>query len=217
MREQIIEQVKKEKVIAIVRRFSPEECEKLADALYAGGIHMMEIAYDQKCPEHDAQVAASIRAIKEKYQGKMSLGAGTVMTKAQADLAAQAGAQYLISANTDPEIIRYTRELGLVSMPGAMTPSEIAQAYAAGADFVKVFPAGDLGAGYIKALSGGPYPHIPLLAVGGVSEKNAGEFLKAGALGVGIGGNLTKRELIAAGNYEEITKTARAVVEACRG
>ena len=212
MREQIRQQVLQEKVIAIVRRFTPKECMELAKALYEGGVRMMEIAFDQKRPEDDFLVAQSIYQIQEEFQGKMSLGAGTVMTKAQVDLVAKAGAKYIISANTSQEIITYTREKELVSMPGAMTPSEIADAYAWGADFVKVFPAGTLGPGYIKAINSGPFPHIPLLAVGGVSEKNAAEFLNAGALGLGIGGNLTKRDWIAAGEYQKITEVAAQIV-----
>ena len=93
-------------------------------------------------------------------------------------------------------------------MPGAMTPTEIRQAYAAGADFVKVFPAGTLGSGYIKAIRG-PLNNIPLLAVGGVSEKNAGEFMKAGCVGVGVGGNLVNKDWITQGQWDKITLLAK--------
>jgi len=216
MRKEIIEHVLEKKVIAIVRRFEPDDCMRLAKALYAGGLDMMEIAFDQKHPDDFQKVADSIRAIREYFGDRMYIGAGTVMTREQVDMVAKAGAQYIISANMNPDIIRYTRELGLVSMPGALTPTEIAAAYEAGADFVKVFPAGNLGPSYIKALVSGPYPHIPLLAVGGISETNIREFLDAGALGAGIGGLLTKRELVEAGEFSKITELAKLLVARTR-
>jgi len=216
MRKEIIEHVLEKKIIAIVRRFEPNDCMRLAKALYAGGLDMMEIAFDQKHPDDFQKVADSIRAIREYFGDRMYIGAGTVMTREQVDMVAKAGAQYIISANMNPDIIRYTRELGLVSMPGALTPTEIAAAYEAGADFVKVFPAGNLGPSYIKALVSGPYPHIPLLAVGGISETNIREFLDAGALGAGIGGLLTKRELVEAGEFSKITELAKLLVARTR-
>lgn len=216
MRKEIIEHVREKKVIAIVRRFEPDDCMRLAKALYAGGLDMMEIAFDQKHPDDFQKVADSIRVIREYFGDRMYIGAGTVMTREQVDMVAKAGAQYIISANMNPDIIRYTRELGLVSMPGALTPTEIAAAYEAGADFVKVFPAGNLGPSYIKALVSGPYPHIPLLAVGGISETNIREFLDAGALGAGIGGLLTKRELVEAGEFSKITDLAKLLLAQTR-
>ena len=102
--------------------------------------------------------------------------------------------------------------MGLVSMPGAMTPSEIVTAYQAGASFVKVFPVGDLGAGFLKALKA-PLSHIPLLAVGGVNPDNIADFMKAGAVGAGVGGNLTNKNWIAAGEYDKITEVAAALVK----
>lgn len=215
MSEKIIQQIKKEKIIAIVRGCNGDECVKLAQALYKGGIRLMEITFDQQHPERDIETAKTIYRLLEMYGDSMSFGAGTVMTRKQVQMVRDAGGFYIISANTDPDIICYTKELNMVSLPGAMSPTEIASAYQAGADFVKVFPAGILGAKYIKALSEGPYPHIPLLAVGGISEKNAGEFLAAGAQGLGIGGMLSKRELVKEGRFEEIQRTARAMVKAC--
>jgi len=213
MREEIIQHVLDKKVIAIVRRFEPDDCLKLAKALFAGGMDMMEIAFDQKHPEDFRKVADSIKGIREYFDGKMFVGAGTVMTREQVDMVSEAGAQFIISANMNADIIRYTRELGLVSMPGAMTPTEIAEAYEAGADFVKVFPAGVMGSSYIKALVSGPFPHIPLLAVGGISVTNIKEFLDAGALGAGVGGLLTKRDLVEAGDFDQITKLAELFME----
>ena len=106
-------------------------------------------------------------------------------------------------------MIKRTRELGLVSMPGALTPSEIMTAHRAGADFVKLFPAADMGPGYLKAVRA-PLNHIKLMAVGGINEKNAGDFLAAGAAGVGVGGNLANRAWIEAGEFGQKSRRRRA-------
>ena len=112
-------------------------------------------------------------------------------------------------------MIRKTKELGLVSIPGAMTPSEAAQAYEWGADIVKIFPAGNLGPSYIKAIKA-PLKHIPLTAVGGVNVENCVEFIKAGCCGVACGGNLVSAKLINEGRFDEITELAKAYVKALR-
>ena len=154
----------------------------------------------------------------------MAVGAGTVTSAALAELAHSAGAQFIVSPDTDPAVIRRTKELGMCAMPGAMTPSEIKIAYEAGADFVKVFPASVLGPEYIRAIRGplgpeyirairGPLGQIPLLAVGGVSEGNAAAFLQAGCVGVGVGGKLVNRDWIAAGQWDSITQLAWQLVE----
>ena len=130
-------------------------------------------------------------------------------------MTARAGGAFIISPDTDVDVIKKTRELGLVSMPGAMTPSEIKAAHNAGADFVKLFPVGDLGASYLKAVKA-PLSHIKMMAVGGVNEENAAQFLKAGAVGLGVGGNLAKKEWIEAGEFEKLTAAAKVLVEAVR-
>lgn len=212
MRETIINNVYEHKIIAIVRGMEPEYCVKLAEALYAGGINMIEVTFNQRSTDHFAATTKAIQAISEALSGKVLVGAGTVLTKEQVDLAKAAGAQYMISPSVDEEVIRYTREQGLVSMPGAMTPSEAVTAYKAGADFVKVFPVGNLGSSFIKAIKA-PLSHIPFLAVGGVNEKNVAEFLKAGAVGVGVGGNLVNAQWIKAGEYDKITALAEEFVK----
>ena len=165
-------------MVAIVRGLD-SGYEQLAQALYDGGIRAIEVTFNQKNPSTWVQTTGAIHAIRETMGEKMAVGAGTVTTVELVQLAFDAGAEFIVSPDTNEAVIRRTRELGMVSMPGAMTPTEIRQAYAAGADFVKVFPAGTLGSAYIKAIRG-PLNNIPLLAVGGVSEKNAGEFMKAG-------------------------------------
>ena len=213
IRMHVKDEILSRKLIAIVRGLPSEQLEGLAQAFCAGGIGLMEITFNQQKPETWAQTAAGIRMLKEKFAGKIIPGAGTVITLEQLQMAYDAGAQYIISPNVDVEIIRRTKELGLISLPGAMTPSEIVEAYKAGADFVKVFPVGNLGPAYIKALKA-PLSHIPLMAVGGVNEKNAADFLKAGASGLGVGGNLVNKEWIANGEWEKITALAAEFVKA---
>jgi 2-dehydro-3-deoxyphosphogluconate aldolase/(4S)-4-hydroxy-2-oxoglutarate aldolase len=142
---------------------------------------------------------------------KMYFGAGTVTTLEMLNLAREAGASFIVSPDFNPEIIKATVEAGMVSMPGAMTPTEILTAWRAGADFVKVFPTSTLGAAYIKGVRG-PLNHIRLLAVGGVNDKNIAEFLAAGCVGAGIGGNLVNKTWIANGEWDKITALAKEYV-----
>lgn len=159
---------------------------------------------------------AAIRSIHDALEGKVYVGAGTVLTREQVDLAKEAGALYIITPSTNPDVIRYAKEQGLVTMPGAMTPSEVVEAYEAGADFVKIFPVGNLGAAYIKAVKA-PLSHIPILAVGGVNEKNIAEFLRMGAVGAGVGGNLVNTQWIKNGEFDKITALAEEFVKNAKG
>lgn len=211
MQDEIIAKIKENKVIAIVRGIEVEKCLKVAGALYDGGVTFIEITFDQTSTNGFKETVEGIAAVAKNYAGKMYVGAGTVLTCEQVDLAKKAGAQYIITPTVNEEVIRYGKSLGLVMLPGAMTPTEVVTAYNAGADMVKIFPVGNLGSGYIKALKA-PLKHIPLLAVGGVNEKNAAEFIKAGAVGLGIGGNLVNKAWIDNGEYEKITEVAKELV-----
>ena len=211
MRDQVIQQIEQEKIIAIVRGVGPEQCMQVADALYAGGIRLMEITYNQKDPASFQATADAISAITKAYEGRMFVGAGTVTTTELVELTAKAGGKFIISPDTNPDVIRRTRELDMVSMPGAPTPTEIMTAHRAGADYVKLFPAGDLGPNYVKAVRA-PISHVKMTAVGGINEKNMADFLKAGVCGFGIGGNLANKAWIEAGEFDKITETARAMV-----
>lgn len=202
-----LEWVNSRKIIAIVRGLSPSPMLKLADALAAGGIDLMEVTFRQAEPETWQEMADAIRALCSHTQGRMLIGAGTVLNEEQLQLAADAGAAYIITPNTNPELIARVKRMGLAAFPGALTPTEVETAYKAGADAVKVFPAGDLGPSYIKAIRA-PLSHIPLMAVGGIDEKNAAQFLAAGCCGIGVGGNLVNKEWIAAGEWFKITALA---------
>lgn len=208
MREQIIQKVMERKIVAIVRGVYGEDCLNLAKALYAGGIELLEVTFDQSKPEALGRTSDTVKLLVDQLGDKMAFGAGTVTSLEMVELAHQAGAQFIVSPNTNEAVIRATVEKGMVSMPGAMTATEVLDAYSYGADFVKLFPIGNLGASYVKAICT-PINHVPMLAVGGVNEKNIKEFLDAGAVGAGVGGNLVNKAWIAAGEFDKITALAR--------
>lgn len=213
MREQVLQWAEQKKIIAIVRGIESEKCLKVAQALYDGGIRLMEVTYDQKAPDSWKSTAQAIGGIAKQFEGRLLVGAGTVTTPELVELTHSVGGQFIISPDTNVDVIRRTRELGLVSMPGALTPSEVLTAHNAGADIVKLFPAADLGPGYLKAIRA-PISHVKMMAVGGINEKNIGQFLAAGAIGAGVGGNLANRTWIEEGRFEEITRAARALAAA---
>lgn len=211
MRERTIAEILSKKFIAIVRGVGAEHIRPLAGALAAGGVPLVEVTFDQRDPASFAGTAGAIAALAA-MEGILP-GAGTVMTPEQVNLAARAGALYIISPNADEAVIRETRRLGLVSLPGVMTATECVNAHAWGADMLKLFPAGALGAEYLKALKA-PLGHMRFLAVGGINAANVPEFLAAGAEGFGVGGNLVNREWIAAGAFGRITAAAAEMVRA---
>lgn len=214
MKEEIVQSVRDRKVIAIIRGYAPDVCLRLAEAYAQGGLGLVEVTFNQKASETWKDTAAAIAAIRARFAGVLRVGAGTVLTTEQLTLCERAGGEYMITPNVNVELVRDCVRRGLVAMPGALTPSEAVAAFDAGASFVKIFPAGALGPGYVKALAA-PLAHIPFLAVGGISPDNAADFLRAGCVGVGVGGNLTNREWIAAGAWDKIAAAARRLVEAC--
>ena len=211
-KQAIIADINRHKIIAIVRGITGETLVKTAEALYEGGIHLLEITFDQTGKISAAQTGEMIADLCRRFAGRMRIGAGTVMTAEQVRIAVAAGAEYMISPDTSREVIEETLRLGAVSIPGALTPTEVATAYAYGADFVKLFPAGELGLSYIKAIRA-PLAHIPMLAVGGVNEKNIGEFLGAGLAGFGIGSNIVSKKLIDNGDFAALTALAKQYTE----
>ena len=212
MREQLIQKVLDKKIVAIVRGVYDEDCVNLARALYAGGIEMLEVTFDQSKPHLLERTSDTIGLLVDQLGDKMVFGAGTVTTVEMLELAKKAGAKFIVSPDTNEAVIRATVAAGMISMPGALTPTEVVTAHAWGADFVKLFPAGSMGAGYVKAVTA-PLNHIRLLAVGGINEKNVAEFMAAGAVGVGVGGNLVNKTWIKNGEFDKLTATARELVK----
>ena len=212
MKAEIENAVREKRIVAIIRGFAPETCLRLAEAYARGGIGLVEVTFSQKTPETWKDTAAAIAAIRERFAGNVRVGAGTVLTEEQLSMCEQAGGEYMITPNVNASLIRECVRRGLVAMPGALTPSEAVDAWEAGASFVKIFPAGSLGVGYVKAIRA-PLSHIPFLAVGGIGPDNIADFVKAGCVGAGVGGNLTNKEWIAAGEWNKIEETARLLVE----
>lgn len=204
--------VREKRIIAIVRGQTPDVCLHLAEAFAKGGIGLVEVTFNQREPETWQQTAEAIQAIRTRFAGAVRVGAGTVLTEEQLKICAEAGGEYMITPNVNAALIRKCVEMGLVAMPGALTPSEAVVAWEAGAQFVKLFPAGTLGADYVKAVRA-PLSHIPFLAVGGISPENVADFMRAGCVGAGVGGNLTNKEWIAEGAWDKITAVAHELMQ----
>lgn len=199
-------------IVAIIRGFEPDVCLRLAEAYFKGGINMVEVTFNQKAPQTWKDTAAAIKAIKDTFNDSVMVGAGTVLTEEQLKICEDAGGEFMVTPNMNASLIRKCVADGLMAMPGALTPTEAVEAYNAGAKYVKIFPAGVLGPGYIKAITA-PLSHIPFLAVGGISPDNIADFIKAGCAGAGVGGNLTNKEWIKAGEWDKIASVARSLVE----
>ena len=207
----VIQIIEKEKLIVIVRGVEDEKLLPLAKAMYEGGIRLLEITYSANGKVSDEQMAENIRRLVEAFDGKIYIGAGTVLTEKQVELTYKAGGKFIISPDTCPEVIAKTKEFGMVSMPGALTPTEIQTAHKAGADFVKLFPITSFGTSYVKAVKA-PLSHIKLLAVGGIDENNMADYLKAGVSGFGVGSNIIDKKMLAENNWAGITELARKYV-----
>lgn len=212
MNKAVFDEILDKKVIAIVRGVQKTEMVDTVEALMNGGVNCIEITFNQESEETIKDTVESLKVINEKFGNSICLGAGTVVNKRQVELAAEAGAEYMISPNTDIEVIKFTKSLGKISIPGAFTPSEMVTAYNSGADIVKLFPAGIMGIDYLKALMA-PLKHIPIVAVGGIRENNIGDFIKSGVAGVGIGGNLVDTNAIRAKDFKRITYLAKTYMQ----
>lgn len=215
MKQRIIERIRQEKLIVIVRGVEESKLIPLSEALYRGGIRLLELTYSANGSVSDEDTAHQISLLKQRWGDDMEIGAGTVLTERQVELTQAAGGGFIISPDTNVDVIRHTCELGLISIPGALTPSEITAAHRAGADFVKLFPVTDLGTSYIKNVRA-PLSHIPMLAVGGITVENAKEYLQAGVCGLGIGSSITNKQMIASNDFDGIAALASAFCEAVR-
>lgn len=215
MKNEVINAIKTEKMIVIVRGVEREKLIPLAEAMYDGGIRLMEITYSADKSVSDEDTAKNIEMLAKHFDGKMFIGAGTVLTESQVELTKKAGGKFIISPDTYPEVIKKTNSLDMVSIPGALTPSEIQEAHRCGADFVKLFPITSLGAEYVKAVKA-PLSNISLLAVGGINENNIADYLKAGVCGFGVSSNIIDKTLLAKGDYAKITELAKKYTSAVK-
>lgn len=203
----VLSSIKENKLVAIIRGAEPKSVLKIARALQAGGIRTLEITLNSP------GALKVIEEVSSELGDELLVGAGTVLDPESARLAILAGAQFILAPTVNLKTIQMAKRYGAVSIPGAFTPTEILTAYEHGADIVKVFPA-SVGPSYIKDLRG-PLPHIPLLPTGGVTLENVSEFMKAGAVGCGIGSALvnTKEEVTEA-YLSRLTEKSRDFVKA---
>lgn len=179
------EQIDKLPLIAILRGLTPSEAIDVGTALYEEGITVMEVPLNSPVDPLD-----SIRLLTEHFEGRMAVGAGTVLTVEEVDQVHAAGGQLIVSPNTNPEVIARAAALGRHSVPGVATCTECFQAIDAGADGLKIFPASVLGPKGVKDLTAVIPKDVDLFAVGGVTDGNIGEWMETGIKGVGLGSNL---------------------------
>jgi 2-dehydro-3-deoxyphosphogluconate aldolase/(4S)-4-hydroxy-2-oxoglutarate aldolase len=208
-KQEVLAKVKELGLLAVIRGPSADLTIQMVDALVAGGVTGIEITYSTPNAE---QVVA---ALAKKYGDSILLGMGTLTEPRQAESAKAAGAAYLVSPICEPELVKAMVASGLVVMAGALTPTEVMQAYRLGADVIKIFPGSLTGPAYIKALHG-PFPHIPMMPTGGVSAANVGEWFAAGAIAVGAGSELAPANLVKEGKFDEITRRAAEFVQVIR-
>jgi 2-dehydro-3-deoxyphosphogluconate aldolase/(4S)-4-hydroxy-2-oxoglutarate aldolase len=201
------QQLEASRLVAIMRHTEPSAAIRTVEALLDGGVCVIEVTFNSR------GVLDMLREVGAAFGPRVLLGAGTVLDTDAAQQALQAGATFIVSPHTDPQLVGWLAERGVPTIPGALTATEVLSAWQAGASVVKLFPAGSVGVGYLKDLRG-PLNEVPLLPTGGVSVDNAAEFVRAGAWGLGVGGALVDARLVAAGQFEEITRRARAFSEA---
>jgi 2-dehydro-3-deoxyphosphogluconate aldolase/(4S)-4-hydroxy-2-oxoglutarate aldolase len=203
-KKQILKIILDKKIIAVIRIKEEEKLKKVIDAIYAGGISVVEITMTVP------NALRLIEKMSEEFEEKVLIGVGSVLNKTIAEEAIKAGAKYVVSPVFKKEIIEAAHKYNLPAMPGAFTPTEIQAAHEAGADIVKVFPADIVGMNFFKAVLA-PLPHLKLMPTGGVSLTNAGEWLKAGACAVGIGTALLGKNAIKNEQYDILTRNAETI------
>ena len=197
-------------LIPVLRASSPELGHALVEAMMAGGVTVVEVTMTVP------GAIGLLRELKQRHGAALLLGSGTVTDATQAQATIEAGAEFVVSPSLHPEVIAKTKAMGKVSVPGALTPTEVITAWRAGADYVKVFPCSAMGgASYLKALLA-PFPDVKLIPTGGVTLQTAAEFLRAGARALGVGGDLVNAAAMVAGRPEVVTEAARAYLEVIR-
>lgn len=207
---EIVQRIGEIGVVPVVRAAGAEDAAGAMEAILAGGIPVLEITMTVP------NAPAVIRGTAGRYGDKILIGAGTVLSREQGEACLDAGAQFLVSPGLVPEVLELARSRGVLAIPGALSPTELAAALRLGAELVKIFPCGAVGGPqYLKALHG-PFPGARLIPTGGVTLANAGEYLAAGAFAVGVGGDLVDQSAIRAGNSQKVVNAARALLDSVR-
>lgn len=196
-------------IVAILRGIEEDKAIRTVEALYKGGVKAIEVTFNTP------GVDRIMLSIHERFKGEIAIGAGTVTNPASAVRAMECGAEFVLAPNMDAEVISTVKRYGKIMVPGAFTATEVLKCYDSGADMVKIFPVSSAGPKYISDLRG-PYDYIDMMAVGGVDVNNAGEFIKAGATAVGVGGSLIKKDFLANDNYKAIEELAKKYIDEIR-
>ncbi|MFB5190116.1 bifunctional 4-hydroxy-2-oxoglutarate aldolase/2-dehydro-3-deoxy-phosphogluconate aldolase [Alicyclobacillus fastidiosus] len=207
---QVSQLLERARVVAVIRKLSPDILEPVVGALVQGGIQALEITMDS------ASAAQAIESIRARYGSGVTVGAGTVLSLAQLDLAMEAGAEFLVCPHFDTALMERANQLGMSIIPGVLTPTEVQMARSAGAEVVKIFPAGSVGPSYIKDLLG-PFDGLKIMATGGITEQNAVEFLDAGVMAIGVGSALFPKVDVESKNWKAIQQRTQRVIQRVHG
>ncbi len=205
-REKILEEILKRKSVAVIRLKEADKLKKVIEALALGGVSVAEVTMTVP------NAIGLIKQVTQELSDDIIIGVGSVLNAEVAKQAIEAGAKYVVSPIFKKEIIDMAHEYDVPAMPGCFTPTEVLTAYEYGADVVKVFPADVLGMAFFKGILA-PMPHLKLMPTGGVSLTNAGDWIKAGAVAVGIGSALLDKESIDSENYSKLTENAKLITQ----
>jgi 2-dehydro-3-deoxyphosphogluconate aldolase/(4S)-4-hydroxy-2-oxoglutarate aldolase len=208
-KSEIISRLVNPGIIAVVRAQAAEQVLPLSEALIAGGVIAIEITMTTP------NAISAIGDARQKIGERALIGVGTVLDAETCRAAISAGAQFVVTPICRPEFVPIAHAADRPIMLGAYTPTEAQLAYEAGADFIKIFPADNLGPGYIKALRA-PLPHLRIVPTGGVDVGNVADFLKAGCVAVGVGSSLVSAKILQEANWAELTRRAAEFVHAAR-
>ena len=207
MPETTAEIIERVGLVPVLRAKSIAQAHAVVEAMIAGGVTVVEVTMTVPNAVH------LLKELKKEYGARILLGSGTVTTAKEAEDTINAGAEFVVSPSLHPEVIAATKAAGKLSIPGALTPTEVITAHRAGADYVKIFPCSALGgASYLKSLLA-PFPHLKLIPTGGVTLKTAEEFIRSGARALGVGSDLVNLAAIDEGKPEIIAEAARAYLE----
>lgn len=205
----IIQELRANKICAIVRGVDASKIDELAQSLIRSGIKVVEVTYNTPGASH------MIQELSNNYGNELIVGAGTVLDSETAKSAIDAGAQFVLSPTIDVEVIKICNKYNVLPVPGIMTPTEALKAWEFGAKMVKIFPANVLGPNFIKQLKG-PLNQIEVMGVGGITLDNVRDYLEAGASCVGIGSNLVSKDLVDKGDFKAIEDRGRQFLEATK-
>jgi 2-dehydro-3-deoxyphosphogluconate aldolase/(4S)-4-hydroxy-2-oxoglutarate aldolase len=207
MSETTAESLERIGLIPVLRAHNAGQAHAIVQAMIAGGVTVVEVTMTVP------GAIDVLRELKEEYGSRLLLGSGTVTTASEAEATINAGAEFVVSPSLHPEVISATKTNGKLSIPGALTPTEVITAWHAGADYVKIFPCSAMGgAGYLKSVLA-PFPFLKLIPTGGVTLETAASFIQAGARALGVGSDLVNLAAVDAGHPETVTETARAYLK----